>query len=338
MFVVGGVGSSYKLISYNLSTPWNISTATKLHQRFVPSPGGVRFSSDGFTLFFLLASSSGEINQYNLGSAWNITTYADISSPQKQLNLSLITGETINLGFSFSSNGLKLFTTGQSNSKLYEISLTSAYDLDGATFIDDFYVGSQLDNPSDVFLKPDNSKFIVSGGSSDKLFEYLTISLATATATLTNGSVTNINLDSPGIGYTVAPIITISTPFPAVQATATAVMTADTVVTKTWSVINSTNQSYLFTGSSSGSNIGITATSGDTLIFNVNASGHPFWIKTAQTVGTGNSVTTGTITNNGVTGNIGVVIPITWNTTGVLPGTYYYVCQNHITIDRKSVV
>jgi plastocyanin len=338
MFVVGGVGSSYKLISYNLSTPWDISTATKLHQRFVTSPGGVRISPDGFTLFFLLASSSGEINQYDLSSAWNITTYGDISIPQKQLNLELLTGETINLGFSFSSNGLKLFTTGQSNSKLYEISLTSAYDLDGATFINDFYVGSQLDNPSDVFLKPDNTKFIVSGGSSDKLFEYLTISLATATATLTNGSVTNINLDSPGIGYTVAPTITISAPFPSVQATATAVMTAETVVTKTWSVINSANQSYLFTGSSSGSNIDIIATSGDTLIFNVNANGHPFWIKTAQTVGTGNSVTTGTITNNGVTGNIGVVIPITWNTTGVLPGTYYYVCQNHITMSGTITI
>ena len=338
MFVVGGVGASYKLISYNLSTPWDISTATKLHQRFVPSPGGVRISPDGFTLFFLLASSSGEINQYDLSSAWNITTYGDISIPQKQLNLALLTGETINLGFSFSSDGLKLFTTGQSNSKLYEISLTSAYDLDGATFINDFYVGSQLGNPSDVFLKSDNTKFVVSGGSSDKLFEYLTVSLARATATLTNGSVTNINLDSPGIGYTVAPTITIAAPFPAVQATATAVMVADTVDTKTWSVINSANQSYLFTGSSSGSNIDIIATAGDTLVFNVNANGHPFWIKTAQTVGTGNSVTTGTITNNGVTGNVGVVIPITWNTTGVLPGTYYYVCQNHITMSGTITI
>ena len=273
-----------------------------------------------------------------MSSAWNITTYGDISIPQKQLNLALLTGETINLGFSFSSDGLKLFTTGQSNSKLYEISLTSAYDLDGATLINGFYVGSQLGNPSDVFLKSDNTKFVVSGGSSDKLFEYLTVSLARATATLTNGSVTNINLDSPGIGYTVAPTITIAAPFPAVQATATAIMVADTVDTKTWSVINNTNQSYLFTGSSSGSNIDIIATAGDTLVFNVNANGHPFWIKTAQTVGTGNSVTTGTITNNGVTGNVGVVIPITWNTTGVLPGTYYYVCQNHITMSGTITI
>jgi plastocyanin len=338
MFVVGGVGASYKLISYNLSTPWDISTATKLHQRFVPSPGGVRISPDGFKLFFLFASSSGELNQYNLGTAWDINTYTDILSPQKQLKLQLLTEETINLGFSFSYDGLKLFTTGQSNSKIYEISLTSAYDLDGATLINGFYVGSQLGNPSDVFLKSDNTKFVVSGGSSDKLFEYLTVSLARATATLTNGSITNINLDSPGIGYSVAPTITISEPFPAVQATATAIMVADTVDTKTWSVINNDSESYLFTGSSSGSNIDIIATAGDTLVFNVNASGHPFWIKTAQTVGTGNSVTTGTITNNGATGNVGVVVTITWNTTGVTPGTYYYVCQNHITMSGTITI
>ena len=473
MFVTGGTGGSYRVIAYNLSTPWNISTATKVHETFISSPGGVRLNPDGSKLFLLAASASGVISQYPLSTAWDITsivnpvsiwttlqasnsgsyrgytsgswssfmnTYAYSRVPQsgnlsdvpepyeiktdtytvnfpydgryrieaavdnfgevilngvsytpesftsntvavgtttlvagnktlilKQqntvygsstfaqnpvglavsitylggstLDLAASTGETINLGFSFSSNGLKLFTTGESTSKIFEFTLTTPFSFTGGVkLINDFYVGSQLGNPSDVFLKSDNTKFVVSGGSSDKLFEYLTVSLARATATLTNGSVTNINLDSPGIGYTVAPTITIAAPFPAVQSTATAIMVADTVVTKTWSVINSTSQSYLFTGSSSGSNIGITATAGDTLIFNVNASGHPFWIKTAQTVGTGNSVTTGTITNNGVTGNVGVVIPITWNTTGVAAGTYYYVCQNHITMSGTITI
>ena len=64
--------------------------------------------------------------------------------------------------------------------------------------------------------------------------------------------------------------------------------------------------------------------SGDTLQFSVNASGHPFWIKTSSTTGTGNGVTTGTITNNGT-----AVGTVTWDTTGVVPGTYYYICQFH---------
>ena len=36
-------------------------------------------------------------------------------------------------------------------------------------------------------------------------------------------------------------------------------------------------------------------------------------------------VTTGTISNNGVQSGT-----ISWNTTGVVPGVYYYQCQNHL--------
>ena len=68
----------------------------------------------------------------------------------------------------------------------------------------------------------------------------------------------------------------------------------------------------------------INVNAGDTLVFNVNASGHPFYVKTSPTTGTGNQVTTGTIDGNGA--SIGTV---TWDTTGVTPGTYYYICQFH---------
>ena len=336
MFVTGGAGGSYRVIAYDLSTPWDISTATKVHETFISSPGGVRLNPDGSKLFLLAASASGVISQYPLSTAWDITS---MSSPETTIDLSVLTGETINLGFSFASDGKKLFTTGQSTSKIFEFNLTTPFSfIGGVSFINDFYVGGQLGNPSDIILKADNTKFIVCGGSSERLFEYETITLAKATATLTNGSVTNIAIDAQGLGYPNPPVITLSAPYPAVQATATANMVSETTTTKTWDVINSASENYLFTGHSSGSDINITATIGDTLVFNVNANGHPFWIKTAQTVGTGNSVTTGTITNNGVTGNVGVVIPITWNTTGVAAGTYYYVCENHITMSGTITI
>tara|TARA_B100000965_G_scaffold150582_1_gene125188 strand:- start:2881 stop:4947 length:2067 start_codon:yes stop_codon:yes gene_type:complete len=64
---------------------------------------------------------------------------------------------------------------------------------------------------------------------------------------------------------------------------------------------------------------------GDTLQFTVNASGHPFYIKTAASTGTGDQVTTGTITGTqGTTSGT-----LSWNTTGVSAGTYYYQCGNH---------
>jgi plastocyanin len=102
------------------------------------------------------------------------------------------------------------------------------------------------------------------------------------------------------------------------------------VATYTFTVGNSGASHYTFTGSdsitshNSDNDPTINCNAGDTLVFNVNASGHPFWIKTSATTGTGNQVSTGTITANGA--SVGTV---TWDTTGVTPGTYYYICQFH---------
>ena len=100
--------------------------------------------------------------------------------------------------------------------------------------------------------------------------------------------------------------------------------------TYTFTVGNSGASHYVFTGTdsttshSNSNDPTITCNAGDTLVFNVNASGHPFYVKTSATTGTGNQVTTGTITGNGA--SVGTV---TWDTTGVTPGTYYYICQFH---------
>ena len=100
--------------------------------------------------------------------------------------------------------------------------------------------------------------------------------------------------------------------------------------TYTFTVGNSGASHYTFTGSdsitshNSDNDPTINCNAGDTLVFNVNASGHPFWIKTSATTGTGNKVSTGTITANGA--SVGTV---TWDTTGVTPRTYYYICQFH---------
>ena len=100
--------------------------------------------------------------------------------------------------------------------------------------------------------------------------------------------------------------------------------------TYTFTVGNSGASHYVFTGSdsttshSNANDPTITCDVGDTLVFNVNASGHPFYVKTSASTGTGNQVTTGTITNNGA-----AVGTVTWDTTGVTAGTYYYICQFH---------
>ena len=73
-------------------------------------------------------------------------------------------------------------------------------------------------------------------------------------------------------------------------------------------------------GSVSGSNATLDFKVGDTITFTLNASGHPFWIKTAASTGTGNAASG--VTNNGAQSGT-----VTWIPESI--GTYYYICEYH---------
>ena len=71
----------------------------------------------------------------------------------------------------------------------------------------------------------------------------------------------------------------------------------------------------------------VTVYKGDRVIFNIDASRHPFYIKTKFSRGSGDQVITGKL--SGTPGT--QAGKLSWNTTGVSPGKYYYVCSPHAT-------
>ena len=73
-------------------------------------------------------------------------------------------------------------------------------------------------------------------------------------------------------------------------------------------------------GNISGSDPNLTFSVGDTISFVVNASGHPFYLKTTAGTGTGNTISG--LTNNGTES-----ATITWKPTAT--GTFYYQCSLH---------
>ena len=110
--------------------------------------------------------------------------------------------------------------------------------------------------------------------------------------------------------------------------------------TFTIAVTNIGAGSYVFNGSDRGADHVdaqdpvINLNQGDTLILTFNISGsHPFWIKTVRTTGTSGGVTTGTITNNGQQSS-----NLTWDTNGVTPGTYWYICQLHLSMSNTIII
>ena len=73
-------------------------------------------------------------------------------------------------------------------------------------------------------------------------------------------------------------------------------------------------------GNVSGNDPTVTINVGDTVNFAVNASGHPFYLKTVQGTGTANTISG--VTNNGTTDGT-----VSWTPTQA--GTYYYICSLH---------
>lgn len=87
-----------------------------------------------------------------------------------------------------------------------------------------------------------------------------------------------------------------------------------------FSVTNFGLSAFTINGSS---NPTLTLTRGQTYTFNISAIGHPFWIKTIQSIGTINAFSTG-VTNNGIdSGTITFTVPTN------APAQLFYDCQIH---------
>ena len=219
MYVTGGQSTDYKIITYELSTAWDLSTASKLNQITINAPGGIRFKPDGTSVFILDFSNPDVIREYTLSGAWNLLTRS--GSAVRTLNITTPSGDNDIMGFSFNSTGTKLFTTSEGSSSIYEFDL-NAWQIDTAVLSYSFFVGDRLTSPSDIFVKSDKEKFVVAGGPLDRIFEYKITSTAQGITQVSGGSVSNIVITQTGVAYTEAPTVTIASPYPAVTATGTA--------------------------------------------------------------------------------------------------------------------
>jgi len=132
---------------------------------------------------------------------------------------------------------------------------------------------------------------------------------------ITLDNATNTVTPTPTPTPTVEPT---ATPLPATStSTPTPTSTTDP---NTFNVTASGFSNYLINGQSDPT---LSLTEGETYTFNVNATGHPFWIKTVSSTGTGNAYSSG-VTNNGTaSGTITFVVPYD------APSTLYYNCQFH---------
>lgn len=221
MYVSGLTGTGFKIAQYDLSTDWDISTATVTGAISMPTSSGIRMQDDGTHLFIIETQDPDTIKKYELLVEWNITTLRPL--PSQQVDIQSLTGETSVRGFAFKDDGTKLYVSGSDTRQMHVLELGVNWDLNTFTLLGSRNIQADSGDtiPMDAYANPTETLFIVGGSSNRKLYRYSTDITATATATVGVGSTTsekivNITVTKPGAGYTTSslPNITIQSPVP----------------------------------------------------------------------------------------------------------------------------
>lgn len=171
MFISGD--STNRVYQYTLSTPWDLATASYSSKSLDlsgqdTSPQGIFFSPDGLNLF-TVGNGSDTIYQYTL------TTPFDLSTASYSLKSKLVSGQdTTPQSIFFKSDGLRMFMLGSTNDRIYQYTLTTAWDITTATYDSVFFsVASEETNPQVLHFLSDGQTLLVMGTGNDRVFQYV---------------------------------------------------------------------------------------------------------------------------------------------------------------------
>jgi hypothetical protein len=186
---LGTVTSSASTVPYDLSTvsydSVSFSVAT---QSTIPSDIVI---GDNDTKMFICSDSGNAILQYSLSTAKDIST-----ASYDSVSFSVNSQDATPQGLTFKPDGTKMYVVGNSNRRVYQYSLSTAWDLSTASYDNkSYYVYSQEQNPETVAFSSDGTKMYVAGQTAGQIFQY-TLSTAWDVSTASYDSVSLNPADS----------------------------------------------------------------------------------------------------------------------------------------------
>ena len=95
---------------------------------------------------FVVGAIGDAVYEYTLTTAWDVSSASFVDS------FSVASQDTSPRGITFSNNGQKMFVVGNIGDAVYEYTLTTAWDVSSASFVDSFSIASQDDTPTGLFL------------------------------------------------------------------------------------------------------------------------------------------------------------------------------------------
>ena len=166
-YIIGVAGDDVN--EYNLSTPWNVSTASYVQTFYVgvqeTNPNTIFFKPDG-TKFYIVGSVTDRVYEYNLSTAWDVSTASYLQ------NFSVATQDTFPTGLFFKPDGTKMYVLGSTGDDVNEYNLSTPWDISTASYVQVFSVAAQDADPQGIFFKPDGTKMYMVGNTNDTIYQY----------------------------------------------------------------------------------------------------------------------------------------------------------------------
>jgi DNA-binding beta-propeller fold protein YncE len=209
MYVIGSANDA--VYEYDLSTPWDISSASFVQSFSVASqntsPVDVFFKPDGTKMYMLGASGQQRVYEYDLSTPW------DISSASFVQSFSVFPPQNLPTGIFFRSDGAKMYVIGALGDLIYEYDLSTPWDVLSASLAQDFSVASQDTFPTGLFFKPDGTKIYVIGTTNDTVYEYSIVTWLPISFTdeIIEGTIVDSTIDGSVIGATTPAAATFTT-------------------------------------------------------------------------------------------------------------------------------
>ncbi len=167
MYFVGGIGDN--VYEYSLPTAWSVTGASLVRTFSVSteetSPSDLFFKPDG-TRMYIVGFSGDDVNEYSLSTAWNISTASFVRV------FSVSTQETTPQAVFFKPDGTRMYVLGSVGDDVNEYSLSTAWNISTASFVQAFSVGTQETSPTGFSFKADGTKMFVVGLLGDDVNEY----------------------------------------------------------------------------------------------------------------------------------------------------------------------
>ena len=165
MYIVGSTGDDVN--EYDLSTAYDVSTAS-YNQNFSVSaqetaPQGIEFKPDG-TKMYVVGTTGDDINEYDLSTAW------DVSTASYNQNFSVSAQEASPTAVRFKPDGTKMFVTGYIGDDVNEYSLSTAWDISTASYVQNFATGDSTQIA--VAFSDDGTKMYTTGLTLDYIKEW----------------------------------------------------------------------------------------------------------------------------------------------------------------------